>query len=1706
MANIAPDLAKSILEKLINATLEQSRYIFCLTCITEDFEKERENLIAKEETVKERVRAANRRGDKIQRDVVLWQKQAKDLLEEDTKKKVTCFFGWCPNCKRQYSRGKELESKTKEIKRLIMESNFETVGIIRDVPGTEYHSSQNYISFKSRESKIEELCNALRDHNKYMIGLQGMGGTGKTTLAKEMGKKLKQSNIFDQVVDTTVSNTPNTKKIQDEIAGPLGLSLENCTESERPKRLWNRLTDGEKILVILDDVWGDISFEEIGIPYKDNHKGCRILVTTRDVNICHKMECEETIQLDILPEEDVWKLFQKHAGLNDSYPKSVLDTGRKISKECKGLPIAIVVIAGSLKGKRHLEQWDVALKSLQNFKSVAGDDENKRKIYSCLKYSYDNMQNKTAKKLFLLCSLFREDEEIYEELLVRLAIGGGLIEKNNDDYNYDAYRKEVIAAKYELIDSCLLLNCASRKVKMHDLVREVALWIANKEILAVNTSKKNEMTMVDKGKHIEYLLCEGRSMDVFSLKFDASKLDILIVYLNGNFHAEVPNSFLENMISLRVLYLSNMTYGASKATLSLPQSIQLLTNLKSLYLESFILGDISIFGNLHGLETLELVTCQLDKLPREIIKLVKLKLLMLSYCDVVAYDFFEIIVRCTSLEELYFVHRDFSETCHSVKLPNYQRFCISEYFNSSRSEWFLWSSIELSEADSVFSEETFKNLVQKAEIVSLKRLQGVWKNLIPEIVSPDDEGMTNLVEIGLKDISTMRCLIDNTDSLSQSVLSRLVNLELRTMENLKEICNGPLPFELLKNLEYFILYDCMHLEGSLFKSKISLCHLKQLYIEGCPMLTSLFEWSTTQSLLLLVELHISNCEQLKSIVRDENRRKDSIEEIVDDSIISRFPNLTTLEIWECPQLLFIFPMAFTRNIPKLERINVFRCDGLKYLFGPYQHKHEEEDLYEELKDVIFTNLELMILEDLPNFVDIFPKCGESKCLPVKRSTSKDETKAQIESNPMKCKILHWIDKCRIKRGTTKIPLGSKNQLQDSSLSPVNESNANDVIPQDMSLTLTNIGIDVSSNIFVTLQNFTELTIEGYVKAKVLFCASMLECFPYLHTLVISGCNELEQIIGEDTKNQRKPFFPRLKLLAINKCNKLKCIFPISTSKMLPNLEVLIIIQACMLEEVFKGNSDEKVEIPNLKIAVFAELPSLRQEIQFLTVKHCIVKNCPKLSLSSSLQSSHDFRTSIAGSLGGDIPFILDKVLGELDEMIRNENARTEDSASGIEVGTTLLEGSELTSSHNNDEDKKHHENGIESKELEDAVKQSRERVEEEQQILGKAPPFGISSMPISQENEEGQNMEPATNKDVNDGDFEGTSNTVVIHSESSNAPGSEVTNQHIKNILQETMDDLHEDPKTRESNQNEMTKVTEDFPSDTKPQVASGSELTSSQYLEERVEQRNEESPLSEKSLKSTLSSYPKIRETPREPVLTPPQKESKRKFEEGTTSNLAETITLSTDSESEHGAGQISLPSFSNVGVGDIQKASESTIALFETKNSPENLSQITEDSTFTSVIRRELEKLVSNKHLALENQPLLVDFLVKHPSVRLTDNTVSDRYKGFAYTCLAELLKFLQTHSVLDVLGSSHSEFVELLQDMRRFSFDRVWLDGVERRALFPGLLLSQDALQKLSHSKNTLIQHLEEVKDQLELSITEQEEQVLRVKATLSTPLGY
>ncbi|KAI5408644.1 hypothetical protein KIW84_054469 [Lathyrus oleraceus] len=194
------------------------------------------------------------------------------------------------------------------------------------------------------------------------------------------------------------------------------------------------------------------------------------------------------------------------------------------------------------------------------------------------------------------------------------------------------------------------------------------------------------------------------------------------------------------------------------------------------------------------------------------------------------------------------------------------------------------------------------------------------------------------------------------------------------------------------------------------------------------------------------------------------------------------------------------------------------------------------------------------------------------------------------------------------------------------------------------------------------------------------------------------------------------------------------------------------------------------------------------------------------------------------------------------------------------------------------------------------------------------------------------------------------------------------------------------------------------------------------------------------------------------------------------------------------------------------VSKSKPSSIASkFPSIPSKGNSSKIVEDLSYSLLITKELEQLVSKKHLASENLSLLTDFLVLHPSLHLKDTSLSNRYKGCAYSLLAQLLKFLQTHSAVDAMGSYRTEFVELLQDAHSFGFDKDWLNGVERRGLFPDIqvLDSKQQVTKefemLRFKIDNLSQYVEDLKHQLTSSETVLES-IIQKEADLSAPIGY
>ncbi|WJX31678.1 hypothetical protein P8452_20083 [Trifolium repens] len=210
------------------------------------------------------------------------------------------------------------------------------------LPGIQYQSSKDFIYFESTQVAFDQLLEALKDDCISIIGVYGEGGCGKTTLVTEVGKKAEDQKMFDKVISITVSQTPDIRGIQGEIADMLKLKLEEESERGRAQRLWMSLKEKKRILMIVDDLWSQFHLMDIGIHLDHvNGRKWKILEVTRNEHICTLMDCQEMIHLGHLSGDESWTLFRKLAKIDDKFCELLDGVPQKICDECKGVLIAI---------------------------------------------------------------------------------------------------------------------------------------------------------------------------------------------------------------------------------------------------------------------------------------------------------------------------------------------------------------------------------------------------------------------------------------------------------------------------------------------------------------------------------------------------------------------------------------------------------------------------------------------------------------------------------------------------------------------------------------------------------------------------------------------------------------------------------------------------------------------------------------------------------------------------------------------------------------------------------------------------------------------------------------------------------------------------------------------------------------------------------------------------------------------------------------------------------------------------------------------------------------------------------------------------------------------------------------------------------------------------------------------------------------------
>nr|XP_033512365.1 putative late blight resistance protein homolog R1A-4 isoform X2 [Nicotiana tomentosiformis] len=309
--------------------------------------------------------------------------------------------------------------------------------------------------------------------NLKVISIIGMGGIGKTTLAKEVYDYESIRSHYDVRAWTTVSQHYNVKDILESLLhSTMRDRFYMGDESELADMLRKSLI-GKRYLIVMDDMWSSNAWDDVRHCFPSYNNGSRILLTTRNKEVAYYAGTENlSLQMNLMDPDESWNLAKSMVFANEAFPYEFETIGKQIAEYCTGLPLAILVISGLLsKSKRTVEDWENIAEDVLSFVTK---DPYERYVH-VLGLSYNHLTS-DLKACLLYFGIFPEDSEISVKSLVRFWMAEGFLKSEKD------LEREAEKCLQDLIDRHLVLVCKKsldgtkiRSCKVHDLIHELCL-------------------------------------------------------------------------------------------------------------------------------------------------------------------------------------------------------------------------------------------------------------------------------------------------------------------------------------------------------------------------------------------------------------------------------------------------------------------------------------------------------------------------------------------------------------------------------------------------------------------------------------------------------------------------------------------------------------------------------------------------------------------------------------------------------------------------------------------------------------------------------------------------------------------------------------------------------------------------------------------------------------------------------------------------------------------------------------------------------------------------------------------------------------------------------------------------------------------------------------------------------------------------------
>nr|XP_043611757.1 probable disease resistance protein At4g27220 [Erigeron canadensis] len=1187
----AGNLIARIGEKLISETQRHLGYVLSHKKYINGLKQQLDMLKIKWEGITLDVEEAKRNGDIVAPEVeqwyddveIIWEDSTR-FLEKEVQKTKSTLNGWFPNIKGRYILSKKAKSKTVKLASLNAVA-FRRIAHPAPPLAVGDRSIGEFRNFESRMPTINLLMKLLKDDTRQIISICGMGGSGKTTMVKEVARRVKGEKLFDEIIMAVVSKEPDLMRVQEELAKWLGLKFKAATLDGRADELWKRLLQSKKgNLVILDDVWKRIDLERIGIPFGKGFN-CKVVLTSRSIDACKMMGCgnDDILGLDVLTPSETWTLLGEMVGESLKDP-DLLDTASEIAKKCGGLPIAIVCLGRSLKDKKK-EVWNDTLQKLQKNIVPENIEGVREDVYKSLQASYDLLEDEEAQKIFLLCCMYPEYANVPLEALVRS--GTGL-----DFFRGVDILSQVRDRVHSLTDklkSRFLLLSGDRKstVKIHSVVRAVGISVASTSKLNARGFKAMVIHEDRWPRGTAFSDCNAVSVvsnEISELPTRRSSfLNLYFLQLScPKLSLEKLNTMFDRMQSVKVVELWNMSISPlASLFVSLPRDIFVLC--MDCTMET--IGDIrpEEFTNL---EILSLGNCDIRELPRQIGKFANLRLLDLSRCHSLERISPGVISSLCLLEELdtgskwwgeeeegdaslaelesltYLIYlgiRIKSSSC----LPKYslfgrlQRYVISVGIDLKKSRSFnnKMLLLKLENTDSHLGGGIDKLLQRNTEKVFLSG-DGI-KTALNDLVPSGFQQVKYLTVECCNNEGTEYLYDYRYASNGNAVFSNLEKLHMEKMWHLKGILSHN-----IKNVAS---------NGLPVKS---FSRLRKIHLSVLPEMTHLFSQSVATNLVHLESLHIEYCTSMQEVIL--NPRPSALSSTTENKIV--FPKLLELIINDVVSLI-----CFSQGINLQLEFPQLRVLKLEYIqnfltFCPEEIFHNGTKLQPLIDHKVeFSSLAELTITNVGNIKEVW--CGHLPNL--------------VHLQGLYIQFCHMMEEVIfIQRPsvTTKEEKIVFLKLKEVILFGLNR------------LTYFCRGIDhvefpqLRILRLRWLTHFRTFCREENAGRHPSYVFNDKVSFPSLETLEVSELDSVEELWSSQLPTSQ---FGKLKYLRVEKCHKLVNIFPSDLETLFPNLEKLEVEKCDSLEQVWGSKG---IQIRNLKSIIVYDCPSLMNLCSLYTFK------------------------------------------------------------------------------------------------------------------------------------------------------------------------------------------------------------------------------------------------------------------------------------------------------------------------------------------------------------------------------------------------------------------------------------------------------------------------------------------------------------------------